>query len=529
MKYESFSDFLIKDVARSAICLVDEDKEITWSELGSRSRALAQGFADLGVVAGDRVGIWLPNRAAWLISFLACAQLGAVAVSINTRFKSGEVGDLLYRSASKLLVYWPGYKSIDFNGILSQCSTQSLGGLEKVVLYQEELGEMPGTVAGKPAVSFASLLSGPECEAVHTDLDSVCIMFTTSGTTKAPKLVMHTQRGVLAHAENVARQYGLTNNDRFLLLPPLCGVYGFCSALSALSARVPMVIFPAWNPQQALELCKRHSISYLIASNEAVAQLFDAAAGDGSFPQMRFIVQANLNPVHASIATRGEALGVSVIGLYGSSEMQALFASFSVDSPVLDRGQSGGRPASLVAKVRTRDPESGQLCGHGVPGELEFFAPENRFSGYYLDPESTKKAFTDDGYFKSGDLGITAADGNFIFLARMGDTLRLGGFLVSPSEIEEHLQEHPSVLGCQIVGVNMGDAIKPIAYCTARGVEGINEETLIAFASARLAKYKVPIRVFVIDEFPMTAGANGLKVQKNKLRELAEQALFSTQ
>ena len=109
-----------------AICLVEGDKQVRWATLVLHSRSLARGLADLGVQAGDRVGLWLPNSSAWLVTFFACAQLGAIAVSVNTRFRSAEVGDLLQRSGAKVLVCRPGFKAINFAGILAECGEAAL-------------------------------------------------------------------------------------------------------------------------------------------------------------------------------------------------------------------------------------------------------------------------------------------------------------------------------------------------------------------------------------------------------------------
>ena len=524
---QTLFDLLAARAGLTDNCLVDDGQPVGWAELFERSRSVASGFAALGVTAGDRVAIWLPNRAAWLVSFFACCQLGAIAVSINTRFRSAEVGDLLTRSSSKLLLYWPGYKDIDFSGIVGQCTPDALNKLQALVLYTDEEAPLPASVVGKPVVPFSDLLAKPAMAVNHAKPESPCIIFTTSGTTKAPKLVVHCQRNVLSHGRNVSRQYGLTSADRFLLLPPFCGVYGFCSAMAALVAGVPLTLSPTWNPERFATLIESQKITHLSASNEAVAQLFNARPQDGMFPSIKFMVSANINPAYAEISSRAAARSIEVVGLYGSSEVQALFSLCDRTASAEIRGRAGGSPASALARVRTRDPQSRQLCSVGEAGELEIFAPESRFVEYFNDPQATRDAFTDDGYFRTGDLAAIEGDGSFTFLARLGDTLRLGGFLVSPAEIEELIQQHPGVESCQLVGARMQDAVKPVAFVIARAGDSVKEAELIAYASERLAKYKVPVRVYLVEEFPTTPSANGSKVQKSKLREMAESRLAS--
>ena len=508
-----------------AICIDDAGVTVSWSQLCRRSCCLAAGLASLGVQRGDRVGLWLPNRTAWLVSFFACAQLGAIAVSINTRYRSAEVGDLLKRSGASALVCWPGFKEIDFAGILAQCGAEALENLQTIVAYWEDAEMRLETIAGKRTVPYAALL---EHEPRSTDAgtaDSPCIMFTTSGTTKAPKMVLHNQGSILGHARNSARQYGLRAGKRFLLLPPLCGVYGMCSAMAALVSDSLLVVDPVWDPARFADLIDTHGITHFTASNDALAQLLDARSAERPYPSVELVGQANLNPAHADIAVRAEARGIVAVGLYGSSEMQALFSRGDPKEPAESRGRGGGVPASAVAKVRARDTDTQKLCASGQAGELEFFAPESRFVEYFSNSAATAEAFTRDGWFKSGDLGVVEPGVGFTYLARMGDTLRLGGFLVSPAEIEAVVQEHPQVESCQVVGARTQESVKPVAFVLRRGSAQVDEASVIAHVSSRLAKYKVPVRVVAVDAFPTTPSANGSKVQKTKLRDMADALL----
>jgi fatty-acyl-CoA synthase len=519
-----------------AICIDDAGVAVGWAQLVRRSRGMAAGLASMGVRRGDRVGLWLPNRTAWLVSFFACAQLGAIAVSINTRFRSAEVGDLLQRSGASVLVFWPGFKAIDFAGIVAQCGEHALAQLRAIVAYSEDAGEggpagdggMPsGTIAGKPAVSYASLIGHEPHGADDATADSPCIIFTTSGTTKAPKMVLHKHANVLGHARNAARQYGLGQDKRFLLVPPFCGVFGMCSAMAALVSDSLLVLDAVWEPARFADLIDQHKITHVVSSNEALGQLLAARSAQRAFPSLELVGQANLNPAHADITERADARGIRAAGLYGSSEVQAIFSLCDPKQPAPIRGRAGGVPASAVARVRARDTETQKLCAHSEPGELEFWAPESRFTEYFDNPQATAEAFTSDGWFKSGDLGHTEPDGGFTYLARMGDTLRLGGFLVSPAEIEAVVQEHPQVESCQVVGARTAEAVKPFAFVLRRDSTPFDEAAVIAYVGSRLARYKVPVRVVAVDEFPTTPSANGSKVQKTKLRDMADAMLAS--
>jgi fatty-acyl-CoA synthase len=503
--------------------LIDRGRPVSFGELEGESRRVARGLQQLGVRPGDRVAIWLPNVPAWLAAFFACAQLGAIAVLVNTRFRSHELTDILHRSRSRVLLFWPEFKGIDFCAILGACDPHALEHLESIVAYGEAGTPAPATVLGKAACSYMSLASSAPLLENSAAPAAGCAIFTTSGTTKAPKFVLHDQRTVLAHASDVATGFGLGSNAVLLLAPPLCGVFGFCSAMAALRAGRPTVMTPAWNAGQAAHDIIAHRVTHINGTDEAAAQLLDT--GGASFSNIRFFGYAAFSPAHARIVERAAARGLVLAGLYGASEIQALFARQDETAPVAERMLGGGRPVSLAARARARDPESGAVLPHGEHGELEFFAPSSRMAGYHGDPGATAEAFTADGYYRSGDLGYTLADGRFIYLARIGDALRLGGFLVSPAEIEAVVQEAPGIAACQVVAVPRAAGLAPVAFVVLQHDAALDEAAVIAHVAGKLARYKVPLRVFPVEAFPVTSGANATKIQKGRLREMAEALL----
>ena len=142
--------------------------------------------------------------------------------------------------------------------------------------------------------------------------------------------------------------------------------------------------------------------------------------------------------------------------------------------------------------------------------------------GYYKNARASSEAFSDDGFVRTGDLGYTLADGRFIYQARMDDALRLAGFLVSPAQIEAVIEQHPSVLSCQVVGIDTARGVRPVAFVLARPGARFDAQAIGVFARARMAHYKVPERIVCLDAFPTVRSANAVKVQKAKLREMAQ-------
>ena len=506
----------------AAPALVERGRLVSYRELDGESRRVARGLRQLGVQSGDCVALWLPNVPAWLAAFFACAQLGAIAIAVNTRFRSHELADILHRSRARVLVFWPEFKGIDFAGLLAACDPQALEHLNAIVAYGESGAAPLAAIAGKRTISYSMLASGAPLPENLAAPDAGCAIFTTSGTTKAPKFVLHDQRTVVRHAFDAASAFGIDTGSTLLLAPPLCGVFGFCGAMAAIAAGRPFLMTPGWDADQAARDLVAHRVTHAIGTDEAFAQLLDCKP---DFSNLRFAGYAAFNPAQGDIVQRADARGLKLVGLYGASEIQALFARQDERAPVAERMLGGGRPVSAAARVRARDPESGALLPYGGQGDLEFFAPASRMSAYHGNPAATRDAFTADGFYRSGDLGYTLADGRFVFLTRLGDALRLGGFLVGPAEIEAVVQEAPGIAACQVVAVPRAAGLVPVAFVVLQQGAVLDETALVAHVAGKLARYKVPHRVFPISAFPVTPGANATKIQKGKLRELAKALL----
>ena len=384
---------------------------------------------------------------------------------------------------------------------------------------------MPDRLHERPVVAYRALV---ECEPLRDEVgrpESGCVIFTTSGTTKAPKFVLHDQRTVLRHAHDVARGFGYEAADaRVLVTAPRCGVFGFTNAMGALAAGAPIVIYPTFDATESAQAVLRHRVTHTHASDEMIGRMLEAVPGTPAFPSAKFFGYASFSPAYADLPQRAEARGLTVVGLYGMSEVHALMARHGESVPFAERVLAGGRCVAPEGRVRARDPESGAIRPHGVAGELELKVPSG-MAGYFGDEAATRAAFTDDGFLRTGDLGYSTAENAFVFLARLGDALRLGGFLVSPEEIEDVLQTHPSVAAAQVVGVDTAAGTKAFAFVIVKAGARLDERALTAHCAARLAKFKVPVRVQPIDAFPVTPGANATKIQKSKLRELAQASL----
>ena len=517
MNPQTLTELLARRVAAGGVALIDRDVPITALALQDESRRVAQGLHDLGVREGDRVALWLPNVPAWFACFFACARLGAIVVAVNTRFRSNEIADIVGRSGAKVLVYWPGFRHIDFDGILRDAGVAALRDLKAVVAYGES-GDAPPRheILSHPVIAYRDLAQRAPYAHDHARPDVGCLIFTTSGTTKLPKFVLHHQASIASHAAEAARGFGYGDAGACTLLTaPMCGTFGMSNAMSPLAGARPLVMMPTFEAQAAACAINKYSVTHFHATGDIVAQLRDASPEPIPYPSVRMVLGVRAGQVRAA-----DARGLRMIGIYGSSEMQAVLSRQPADASPEQRETGGGKLITAETQVRVRHTETGAILPHGEQGGLEFKGPSCMMA-YYGNAEATAAAFTADGFFRSGDLGYTVADGDFVFLSRIGDVLRLAGFLVNPLEIEAVLDAHPSVAASQVVGIDGPRGPMPVAFVVPKNGAGCEEAALIAHCKKQIAHYKVPQRVLPIAAFPFTPSANGNKIQKAKLREMA--------
>jgi fatty-acyl-CoA synthase len=502
---------------RDAAAPVVTDAGVTFDRDAFQDRVLriAAGLHRAGIGPGARVGLWLPNGIGYLAAIFACARLGALAVHINTRFRTAEIGNLLRRSRARALVTQWGFAPVDFPAIFAALPAEDRAELRCVL----GLHIPPGVteLAGLPAMPLdgAPADAGPD-EAAG---DAPCLTFTTSGTTGGPKLVVHDQQTIAAHAVDVARGIGLDGADAALLgTLPFCGTFGNVVALAAIAGGAHIVGLAQFDAAEAVRLIRRHRITHVIGGDDMFARIA-AASGARRFDTVRFSGFAAFHSTTAAAIAAAEAIGMQPRGLYGSSEVQALFAVAQGENRLL----GGGIPVSPQAEVEVRDPHTGQALPLGASGELWINAP-SRFVKYLENPAATERAFDADGWFRTGDLGRLTERG-FIYEARMGDAMRLGGFLVAPEEIEAVIQALPGVAGVQVVAATgRGDPV-PVAFVQPADGTNLDAAAVRAHCLQQLARFKVPARIVLVDAFPVVDSPNGPKVQRVRLREMAEALL----
>ncbi len=515
----------IADETPNATAFIHGERALTFAALHEAALRAARGLSDLGVGPGDRVALWLPNVPAYPILYFACARLGAIAVAVNTRYRAVEVADIVSRSGAKVLACAPAFRRIDFLSILADISPDALDRLAAIVTIGETPEPVPPAIVHRRRVQFERLLSRPRHAANHASARAPCNIFTTSGTTSAPKFVLHRQGAVAGHLQQVARSFDFAAPGTVsLAVLPLCGVFGFNQTLATLAAGRPTVLVESYEIEEIARLVALHRPTTLFGSDDMFARLLELMPDERAFASIKWAGYAAFNASLEDLPERAEPRGLRLVGLYGMSEVQALYARQPLDAPISRRKLGGGVPVSPFGHVRVRDPDTGALLKPGEPGMLECAGP-SLMVGYYGNDAATAATMTPDGYVRTGDLGQLDGNGGFTFLSRMGDVLRLSGFLVNPLEIETHIQQVAGIDGCQAVAVASPGGVRAVAFVTLRSGASLDEAAVIAHCRQGLAGYKVPVRVFAIDDFPRTPSPNGLKIQRNRLRERAEALL----
>lgn len=516
----STNDFSLQSLIRIETAadpaLVFDGTPLSRAEFSTKVEQTAAWLAVQGIGKGDVVAVWLVNRIEWLALLFAAARLGAVVAAVNTRYRSAEVAHLLKVSAARLMVVEAAFRAIDFAAILADIAKAEVPALQKLAVVGAD-----AIPARWPCVRFDAFdKSYPLAPPAQADVDLPVLLYTTSGTTKGPKLVAHSQRTLATHAASVAQALRLDCQRHSLLaMLPFCGTFGMTSLLGFITAGATIHVLDAFEAAPALKILGEHGITHSFGSDEMFRRILALTDAPRPFPNLEVCGFAAFQPGWRELAAEAETRGMPLFGLYGSSEVQALFSIARAGDAFADRIEGGGWPMSPNAQVRVRDIETGELAAQGVSGEIEISAP-SRFLGYFNNPEATREAITADGFFRTGDIGRLRGDGSFVYETRAGDAMRLGGFLVGPGEIEDELKSCTGVADAQVVAVDLKGQARCVAFVIPAG-EPPQQEALTARLRERLAGYKVPARIYVVDAFPVTDSANGVKIQRARLRAMA--------
>jgi fatty-acyl-CoA synthase len=520
----TFADVLRHEPHRRAF--VCAGKSATREALLLASERAAAHLIDLGLKRGDVLALWLPDGGAWLQFLFAAARIGVLAVPISTRYRLDEAHHVILTARARAIVVTPGFLGFDYLSAAKEIARR-LPHLEHILeiaspedLYDAPLTRAPLNRASDSAAPGPASASPTLTGAVERT-DALCT-FSTSGTTGHPKLAVHDQWGIARHGENVARTMDIRPGDVMLCALSLYGVLGFVQAISALVAGASCVFMQVYKAEAAADAIEQHGVTHFFGADGLFAPVL--AVPGRSFASWRCGGFAEFAGLGTAVIERAEKeWNLPLVAIYGSSECFAMTGAERATDPAALRVIPGGHPTSPDIAYRVVDVDSGKPLADGERGELQFRG-FNVMTGYLNNPVATAGAFTDDGWFRSGDLGYGAGS-RFVYLSRLKDGLRLRGYLVDPTEIEEFLARHDAIVDAQVVGVNrIGEGDLAVAFVRASQAD-LGEADLLAYCKSGIANYKVPSRIVFVDDYPRSDGPNGTKILKNKLREMAEQTI----
>ena len=503
--------------------LVISGRRLTYAELRDDVREIAMGLRALGINRGDHVAVCMGNSPEWMIFFYAAASIGAVTVPVNTRFKADEMLYCLKQADVKLLFVADRFLKIDFIAMLrgicpavdKKLPDPALPLLHTVVVLGEDIP------AG--AISFAGLIAKgaafDERRPPEVLPDDVLLMQFTSGTTSYPKGVMLSHDNMLRNAAYIAARFHLKAKDRYYSARPWYHVAGTTlSMLAALTTGACLYSSPHFDAGEALVTMWSEECTHT-SGNDTMFLMMLNHPEFAKYPLKLRHGWVSCGPEVSRKVV--DLMGMKgLVQAYGLSEASPNVCMSHYDDD-LEKRINGWAHILDDVEVRLVDPETNAVQPAGKTGEIQVRG-WSVMKGYYKMPEQTAKAITADGWLHTGDLGIMDEGGRLRFITRIKDVFRVGGENVAPAEVEDILHKHPKIKQAQVIGVPDPRLVEvPAAYVILREGETATPEELMAWSKERLANFRVPRYLKIVEDFEKIGMTGSSKVQKNKLRAQA--------
>ena len=502
-----------------ALVDVPSGRRWTYAEFDADVTALALGLLAGGIEVGDRIGVWSPNCPEWTLLQYATAKVGALLVNVNPAYRSHELAYVLGQSGMRMLVSAVVYKTSDYRDMINEVRSQFHDLREVVYIGHESWDSL--IAAG----SAATLDQLAERMATLSPDDAINIQY-TSGTTGFPKGATLSHHNILNNGFFVGELIGYTERDRICLPVPFYHCFGMVMGnLAATSHGACMVIpAPAFDPAATLKAVEQERCTSLYG----VPTMFIAELGLSGFASYDLtslrtgIMAGSPCPVEVMKRVVGEMHMSEVAISYGMTETSPVSTMTRMDDDLARRTGTVGRVMPHL-EVKVVDPMNGRIVPRGEPGEL-CTRGYSVMLGYWNEPDKTAEAIDGARWMHTGDLATMDDDGYLSIVGRIKDMVIRGGENVYPREIEEFLYTHPDIADVQIIGVpdpKYGEEL--MAWVVMRqGAEPLSAQGVRTFCQGRLAHYKVPRYVHVVDGFPMTVTG---KIRKMEMRAQAEQIL----
>jgi len=501
---------------REALVSCHQGVRYTYAELDGAVNRVAGGLLAMGIEKGDRVGIWSPNCAEWVLVQYATAKIGAILVNINPAYRTHELGYALKQSGVRLLVSARAFKTSDYRAMVDEVRSD-LPDLERVVfLDSPEWDELQSTGGDESAVR--------ERMAALAFDDPINIQY-TSGTTGFPKGATLSHHNILNNGYFVAELLGYRADDRVCIPVPFYHCFGMVLGNLGATTHGSCIVIPApaFEPDATLEAVAGERCTSLYGvPTMFIAQLGHPRFAEFDLTSLRTGVMAGAPcPVEVMKRVQRE-MHMEEVGIcYGMTETSPVSTQTRRDDSLERRVSTVGRAAPHV-EIKIVDPETGLVVPHGTTGEF-CTRGYSVMLGYWNEPDKTADAIDAGRWMHTGDLATMDAEGYCNIVGRIKDMVIRGGENVYPREIEEFLYTHPDIADAQVIGVPdevYGEEL--CAWVQPREGAALTEDGVREHCRGALAHFKVPRYVLIVDAFPMTVTG---KVQKFKMREETIQRL----
>ena len=492
------------------IALVDAHRRLSFAEYRESAENLAGEFVRLGLTRDDVIAIQLPNGTDFPVAINAAMRAGIPFCQFHHGFRSKEVAFVLGFSEARTVIIPDVYGGFDYVAMIEELRPK-LPRLEHVIVAGECV---PSRYIDLRAAMKRAIT--PELRAQVLErrprADDLCRMAFTSGTTGDPKAVVHTHNTSNCTARSSARDQRMSEDSAMLLFLPVGLNWGLGCTKQALHAGCKIVYMEKFDADTALELIERERITHFVTAPAGLIALMDAeSARKRDLSSLRAIVSGGASCPIDVMRRAQQTFGARVLEMYGMLESGVQARTYIEDDPEAVVGTVGH--VVREARVRVSDDED-RPVSQGTVGEIQCFGPSVML-GYYNNEEANARAFAADGFFRTGDLGVFEEGGLLRIAGRKKEMIIRGGANIYPREIEEVLFEHPSVADCAIVGVphpRLGETA--IACVVLRAGAKLEFDDMTAFLAPRVARYKLPERLVIVEELPRTPTG---KVQKGAL------------